>query len=380
VASGLTALARGGAFVVLAGPVLVTIWSIRHTPDRMRRWLHCAGALAVSTALASTWYVPNSGQFYAYVRQATYGQDAMARTGRAAALSWNAVTYYLTWVGAQGPGWPMLSLVIVGIGVKVVYARQRLRPSLVATAMLAVFVIDFAVLLLGMQRQTARYFLPLMPLVALGIVRIVQSVPHTAVRLTLATGIVFFAVHHVVALSIRMPAVHDYLAAPYVRGIPLWDHRTYFRMLIDFYKLRTPADDFRIAEIIRSLGALHIPRRAVIAVVGPPHAFFHRNGLQLESIQQQREWRWLPDVYVNDSESSLVTVPAADVVIVRGGPPTPVGIDGLIDRISGLRQQTRFGEVADFTLGDGSAAKIFVRVTVSSREEPRPGAPLPRYR
>jgi hypothetical protein len=73
-----------------------------------------------------------------------------------------------------------------------------------------------------------------------------------------------------------MPSVDDRVAAPYVRSIPLWDHRTYFKTLVDFYRLRTPIDDFRLGEIVHFLSTLTVPAEAAIAVVGLPHAFFHR--------------------------------------------------------------------------------------------------------
>src|SRR6266542_817325 len=201
IAAGAVALTRGGGFVLLTGPVLVTLSSIRAAPDRTRRWTHCAAALGVAVLLASTWYGPNFRAFSDYVRQATYGQDAVARTGRTAAFSWDAAVYYGTWLIAQGPGWPMLLLVVgaAASGLSGEHRPKNLRPM--AGALCAVFAIDFVSLL---------------------------------------------ALYHVVALSLTFPLGPQRTAAPYVRGIPLWDHRTYFRTLVDFYKLRTPADDFRI--------------------------------------------------------------------------------------------------------------------------------------
>ena len=348
VTAGLTALARGGGFAVLAGPVVVTLFAFRGSSAGGRRAVHFAAALAIAVALASTWYLPNFQSFFAYVRQATYGQDAIARTGSAAALSWDAARYYLTWLVAQGPGWPMLVVVFAGLFISVLRAGGAQRPSRTTATLCAAFAIDFGVLLVAMQRQTARYFLPIIPIVALVIVRSVQAMRPAGVRRAAAALVALFGLHHVIALSITTPSVHERVAAPYIDGIPLWDHRTYFETLVDFYHLRTRTDDFMIADIVRFLGTLPVPRDAVIAVAGPPHAFFHRNGLQLESVRQQREWRWLPDVYINEAAES-VTIPDSDVLVLRG------------HAIGPGHQLSPFREVETFMLGDGSVARVFIR-------------------
>lgn len=138
-------------------------------------------------------------------------------------------------------------------------------------------------------------------------------------------------------------------AAPYVRGMPLWDHCTYFKSLVDFYRLRAPTDDFRIQEIVRFLSTLPVRRDAAIAVVGPPHAFFHRNGLQFESIRQQREWQWISEVSVTDAAQEVI-IPDVDVVILRG------------DEIHFGPQQVSLREVRSFELGDGSIGRVFVSI------------------
>ena len=213
--------------------------------------------------------------------------------------------------------------------------------------------------MVAMQRQTARYFLPMTPIMALLIVRIVQRIEPTGVRRGAGVLIALLALHHIVALSITMPSVDDRVAAPYVRSIPLWDHRTYFKTLVGFYRLRTPVDDFRIGEIVRFLSTLPLRRDAAIAVVGPPHAFFHRNGLQLESIRQQREWRWVSEVSITDTAAEVM-IPDVDVVILRG------------DEIHLAPQRVSLGEVKSFGLGDGSIGRVLVRINQSNREARRP--------
>ena len=131
--------------------------------------------------------------------------------------------------------------------------------------------------------------------------------------------------------------------------MPLWDHCTYFKSLVDFYRLRAPTDDFRIQEIVRFLSTLPVRRDAAIAVVGPPHAFFHRNGLQFESIRQQREWQWISEVSVTDAAQEVI-IPDVDVVILRG------------DEIHFGPQQVSLREVRSFELGDGSIGRVFVSI------------------
>ncbi len=65
----------------------MTLASIRGEPDRAKRLINCLLALLVGVAIASTWYGPNLDPFFDYVARATYGEDAVLRTGAAEAFS-----------------------------------------------------------------------------------------------------------------------------------------------------------------------------------------------------------------------------------------------------------------------------------------------------
>jgi 4-amino-4-deoxy-L-arabinose transferase-like glycosyltransferase len=368
VLAGLTALARGGGFVFLVGPAIVALLGARREGSWMRRLGNCGMAVVIAGALSATWYLPNLTQFTEYVRRATYGDEALLRTGGTGAFSIANGAYYLTWLTAQGPGVPMAVVAglawIVGNG----FTGGKRRGSAVAWALALVFAIDFLLLLAAAQHEAARYFQPLMPLVALAVVRAVDGVQRISLRRVLGGAVTVLALHHVIALSLFFGLGALSSGTRYVRALPLWDHTTYFRRLVDSYGLRTPQDDFRIPETIDLLSRIGLPSRAVIGTMGAEHGFYQPNGLELEAARRQLDWQfiWSPPLEPADPSSAARALPAADVdaILLRSGGPTGIESASLASSLPDLfdpatRRFDRIGD--DLVLGDGSIVTVFKR-------------------
>jgi 4-amino-4-deoxy-L-arabinose transferase-like glycosyltransferase len=363
VLAGITALTRGGAPVYLVGPVIVMLASVRREAGWPRRLAKCALAVLIAGALAATWYVPNLVQFVGYLYRATYGEESGLRAGAGGPFSLANAQYYLIWIIAQGPGVPMAVVALLAWMVALTSGGARII-GLVGRALTTVFAVDFLLLLVAAQHETARYFQPLMPLIALAVVQAVDAIQQTAVRRAFAAAVVILALHHVLALSLIWRfGPQD--VAPFALGFPLWDHRTNFNSLVNYYALRTPRDDFKIPETIAALDTLHLPVGAVIGTIGTPHAFYHPNGLQLAAEQNQRPWRFAWSLDPRDPRSAAGAEAAgADAVLLRFGGPTSVELAQVARALPALFDpvRRRFDPAeSPLELGDGSRVMIFRR-------------------
>ncbi len=365
VLAGVTCLTRGGAPVYLAGPLVVTLWGIRPAPDRRARLRRCVWALIGASSIAATWYVPNAIALASYIYRATYGEDAVSRVGSASALSLSNAGYYVTWIVAQGPGVPMLATIVTGIFAGWIVARRMDQPSRTTLALAAVFVIDFLLLLVAAQHEAARYFQPLTALVALAIVRSIQTISMRAIRISVAIATVAFAVHHLFALTLPAHPLSS-VRTPYIRSLPFWDHEPYFVSLTNYYGIHPVSQDFRIRDAVDLLETRRLRPGAVVATLQAPHPFFQPNGLQLESIRRGVDLRfvWVPFV----EEDNYATVSRAlaalsiDAVLLRTG-GTSVSMESMMRGFPALFDTAHgtFKRAGALTLGDGSSVSLYVR-------------------
>lgn len=261
----------------------------------------------------------------------------------------------------------MLAVVLVAWGAGALTGRAERRGAPVTIALVAAFVIDFVLLLIVAQRQTARYFQPLMPLIALAVVRTIAGVPQLGLRRLLGVIVAALAVHHVVAISLTFPLQRQSSAAPYVRGFPLWDHRTHFRGLVDAFNLRTPHDDLKIEETVDALAGLKLNPDAVIGTIGTAHAFYQPNSLRLAAVRRNLAWNfeWWPPLDPRNPAGAIGDAPllSAEAILVRSGGPTNVPLAAielsapiLFDPAAG-----QFKRVAELELGDGSHVIVLKR-------------------
>ena len=354
--AGLAALTRGAGAVFLVGPVFVVCAVFLQQPDRARRIRNASVAALIALTIAATWYLPNLPTLAAYVFRATCGEDAVTRTGGTSALSLANVGYYVVWIIAQGPGVPIAGLAVLS-WILGRFLKRNSATATLAVPLALVFAIDFVLLTIAAQREAARYFQPLMPLVALATYKAVAGIGHTAVRRAIAALVIALSAHHVTSLSLVLDgsASPSFAAAPYFRSLPLWDHRTYFSQLVEYYRLGTPQDDFCISETVDLLATLNLPPHAVIGTISTPHAFFQPNGLQLEAVRRRLGWsfvwsRALDPSHPDRLSESLPRLPV-DAILSRSGGPTGVT----------ARELQRFQPVRSITLGDGSVVAVLVR-------------------
>jgi 4-amino-4-deoxy-L-arabinose transferase-like glycosyltransferase len=381
VLAGLTTLTRGGAGVFLTGPVIVALAATPGADPGGAGWplraVNVTLATAIAVAMASTWYLPNLATFMEYVYRATYGADALLRTGGASALSVANVRYYVVWVLAEGPGLPMAALAMVACVLAATdYTDRNTRSATdytdsrsrrVDLAVAAVFAIDGVLLLAAAQHERARYFQPLMPLVALAIVRAVSGVRRPWVRQPIAAAIALLALHHVAALSAIGFPVRPALRDPYISDVPLWNHQTYLNSVLDYYGEPNARADFRVRDTIDALSRLSLPRDAAVATIETPHPFFQPNALRLESVRREYEWRFVWSDPVDPENPAAAAQVVAnvnpDVVLLRTGGPK--GVDGALlgPHLPLLFDpaRRRFDRAGRLVLGDGSAVEVFRR-------------------
>jgi 4-amino-4-deoxy-L-arabinose transferase-like glycosyltransferase len=366
VLAGLTCLTRGGAPVYLAGPLTVTLWSIRARSDRARRVRLFAASLLIAVALAATWYGPNAATLASYIYRATYGQDAVRRIGGGFALSAANAWYYVTWIVAQGPGTPMAAMVMAGGVAAWMLARRLPSFSPITVGLSLVLGIDFFMLLLAAQHEAARYFQPLMAVMAVAIVRTVATMPQRAMRLSVGTVTVVLAAQHLLALTGTAQSAWG-ARAPYAAGVPLWDHASYFAGVTDFYNVHPVSQDCHIAETINLLAGERLPADAVIATLETPHPFFQPNGLQLEAVKRDFKWRfvWVPflDNGHYDATARALAAMPIDAVLLRMGGQSLVDVDAMTRAFPGLfdPHEPTFQHVdRSLVLGDGSRVSLYV--------------------
>ncbi|PYR34987.1 MAG: hypothetical protein DMF90_15200 [Acidobacteria bacterium] len=374
--AGMTALTRGGAPVFLVGPLLGVLVAYRADEFWPVRLRNAVLAFGIALMIAATWYGPNWPVFSEYLYRATYGEDAVLRTGGSHAFTMANGTYYLKWIIAQGPGVPMAFVASLAWAVAALSPDYRASQTrAVSLALASAFTGDFVLLLAAAQHEGARYFLPLMPVVALAIVRAIEGVPRKWWRYAFTCAIAILALHHVIALSVPLKSRE----VPFVAGFPLWDHTTYFQALTRFYGLRTPRDDFRIPQVIDALEQMDLSPQAAIGLVQPTHAFFQQNALELEATRRRLKWVfvWSPPLSPEDPAGSAeraLPVPPVEVILLRFGGPTRIDLATVVSALpKKFEPAGDFGKVGEpVPLGDGSSVALFRRRTIIL--PPRPTA------
>jgi 4-amino-4-deoxy-L-arabinose transferase-like glycosyltransferase len=353
VLAGLTALARGGGAVFLVGPVLVMLGAAWCEPYRGRRLANCGLATLIGLGVAATWYGPNFFTFAEYVIKATYGADTLRRTGATSGSWLDSASYYITWLIAQGPGLPLL-LVAILAGVSGISRSGRTPVGRVSMALAVAFAIDFVLLLpTVIQQEGARYFQPLMPIVAAGVVRAIQSARPRALRAMCGLAAWVLACHHTLALYgfVGKPPQG---ATAYLGDAPLWDHATYFAQFSPDGVSHVDVD-FKLPEIIERLSRLGLRAGARVATLSAPHPFFQPNALQWEATRQRRDWRflWSPAMYsANPLDDELSVAQGMDAILFRT--QQPIGTERL------AQVRAAFHERGQLRLGDGSLVTIYV--------------------
>lgn len=380
VAAGLAALSRAAGPVLLVGPTLVAAFVAMRREGRWARLARLTAAVAVGVAVAGTWYFPNLDELWNYIHSVTYGDKAETFAGGQSGITLENLRYYLDANVLEGPGIPMLALALLAF----VLGDRRRAPLSVSPRMAAVvaaYAIDFLLLLLASQMVGAVLFLPVMPMVALMIVRAVTSVPRPRIRALLGLGVAVCAIHHVVAKTFTFPVPQGrhYGRGPWAsgfdihdqpRGFPLWNHRNMFLDMAESVG-KDPRTDFRVHEVAERIASIRLAPGSMVYVLAD-HPFFQINSLRLELYRRGHSLFLQtgegasprhegPNAWLKIIRSNLNV---ADAVVVRDPPATEpwqksyaLAMSTLID--GRARPFELVGEPVE--LGDKSKARVFRR-------------------
>jgi hypothetical protein len=173
--------------------------------------------------------------------------------------------------------------------------------------------------------------------------------------------------HHLISFT-PISNSRPSMVIPYVHGIPLWNHKSYFASVTDFYGIHPTTQDFRVSQTIELLAAAHLPSHAVIATLQTPHPFFQPNALQLEAVRRGREWRfmWVPFLVDDDAyllAGEAVAAANVDAVLLRSGGTTRVDLERashVFPLLFAGKEPRLIRLQPELILGDGSRVTAYV--------------------
>jgi dolichyl-phosphate-mannose-protein mannosyltransferase len=380
---GLTSVSRLGGPVLLVGPTLVALAVAMRSPGRLRAAAGLLVATAIGGGIAATWYVPNWDKLRDYLHRVTYGSHATVYAGGGSGITWENARYYLHWNVLDGPGWPLVAVAVVAFGIGALARRGRSLLSPVMLACAAAFAIDFTLLLLAYQQVGAVLFLPVMPILAVAIVRAIAFVPSVVWRRTLGAIAGALAVVHVVSVTFVFDVPTRPLSGygPFPRVLRLWNHHIDF---LDFAGTVGAASgtDFRMGPIAERLETLSLPLHARICFLAD-HPFFNVHALNLEVRRRRHPWKFLAVEPVKAGGKSdwrytfRQMASASEALVVREGGRHYLKAHDSFDPVAAIATGPlpwfeRAGE--PLPLGDGSKAVVYHRLP---RVEVR--AELPPY-
>jgi 4-amino-4-deoxy-L-arabinose transferase-like glycosyltransferase len=321
--AGITSLTRGGAPVYLVGPGAVAfLVSWKGGAPRGPLLLRTTAAAALAGAMAAVWYVPNYAIFSEYVHRATYGSEAVAKSA-GGSFSLENLIYYLNWIVIEGPGYPMAGVALAAF-LFAVAERKRVEWSPFLLSLAAVFGITLFLLLLAAQREGARYFQPLTPILALTIVRAVVTVRNRMARWTFGIATGALAAHHVIAMVFTIPVPLTGSDGLGIAGdFVLYRHRNYFLDAAASMNLEDPGMDFRLNAVIDALHADGISKNANVLMLYDENPFFQCNAMMYEMAKRRIEWN-MTNFILSPREAApnwraavLLHLKANDYAIVR---------------------------------------------------------------
>jgi hypothetical protein len=324
----------------------------------------------IAIAVSASWYVPNFHEIRDYIGGATIGSRSAFYTGGVPPLSWESARYYLIYIIYEGPGIPMAFCTALAVALLAVRGRFAAWIDGRLAALLVLFAIDFCLLFPSGQRVGARYFLPVLPIVAIAIVRAMIGLGGGVAARWLRTATVVLALFPVVAITflIRLQRESPGFTGESIAGFQLWDYRSLFRDLAESVAMN-PRADMKIPEVIDLAEKAGVPDGGMVLIIAE-HPYFQAPALRLESLRRGHIWNFgAPEmlVYKESAEyfQDLDDMAASfDYVIARTG-----GINYANDndfspivRCALASGERRFDLVGDpLLLGDGSTARVFRR-------------------
>lgn len=369
--AGAVSVSRMGNPVLLVGPSLAMAIAALRAGGWVVRWSRLAVATMLALGIAATWYWPNRQAILDYLHLVTYGENAQFYAGKEGAFTLGNLGYYLHVNAVEGPGVPLavISLLAWAACWRARGFKAAMGP--IGLLLLGSYAISFVFLLSATQHVGARYFLPTMPVVALAVVRSIQLLPWDAARAILAAGVVCWSLYQLVATTLLFTVEKaDRSDSGWIGSFELWRHGSQFISLTDANGLRNPRADFKIRECVQRLREGHLSETAFIYLL-TDHPFFSMHPFHLEFKRLGLRWTFgmAPGLrhregkgFVDQMANELV---GADAVVLRSGGPSYLS-DGdysewfpqMFDPV--IRPFRQLGE--PIFLGDGSMARIFVRI------------------
>ncbi|MFN0204999.1 MAG: ArnT family glycosyltransferase [Planctomycetota bacterium] len=399
VLAGLASVMRLMAPVYFVGPgIIYLIYSLFYAPREggsvRSKLIQFSVATFAGVAIAASWYGPNWSHVQRYVSDVTIGARAAVYTEGVPPLSIENILYYLNWIILEGPGVPLA--IFSGV-CAILYFISNLRgggrargKAIFSGPMLAcilVFALDFCVLFPSGQKIGARYFLPLMPIVALAIVRSMMWIENRIGKILCFVVTAGFSLHHVFALVIFNDVPIDressgrgreFAGNPF--NLQLWNHRSIFLEMAYSVDMG-PFVDLKIPQVIRRISEAGAKPDDAIYIMAE-HPFFQIHSVRLEALRAHKQWTFgageilrlsgTPD-YISKIRSELN---GFDWIIARTDGPNYLTD---LDFGSVLAQVTRtsfyeFKQLADPIIsGDGAKIRIFQKEK-QARVETAPSA------
>ncbi|MBI3820964.1 MAG: glycosyltransferase family 39 protein [Planctomycetes bacterium] len=368
--AGLACVTRLMSFVYYVGPAVVGFVWIARGPDKLNSYLKFVVAGAVALGIAATWYVPNYSAIKAYVGGVTFGGRAKAFTGGNSPISLDTVFYYFTCIVNEAPGFPLAVILAAGGAALVIYRKlPRIRGGPMSI-MIVLAALDFLVIFPSGQRVGARYFLPLMPIVAILMVRTIQLTPWAAWRAILILLTAANAAFHLLSLTIflQVPMPESNGPTPLLFGVQLWNHRPLFLGMASAVDME-PGMDLRAPEIVARIEEAHSADSDRIFVMSD-HPFIQVHSIKFESLLQKKHWTFgaAETLQLWDGpefdEAVVREAKAYEILVVRTGGynyGTFRSFGDIAKRAAGSGR-VRFREIGDaIYLGDGSLVRVYNR-------------------
>ena len=376
VLAGFASVTRTGAAVLFVGPAAVmSIGALRQSQPMTRLLRLVAGAL-LAIAIAATWYGPNLSAILQYIRSNTYGAHAGFFAG-GSAFSFPNFLMYVEANVVEGFGVPLAALTIVAYILAGIGTRGRSLVSWIMGGLALAWWIDFILLLAGAQRVGARYFEPLMPFIAIAIVRAVACIPWMRLRIFLGVLVALGALHHVYGMTLGFAVPHASMTdgTAFIGPFRAWNHRSIFLDSACTVAMKDPRANLEIPEVVDRLEALNLPPGSFVYVLAD-HPFFQVNAIELEAVRRGHNWSFGTAPLLQEPDSPAWTnaitenLQGARAVVVREG-----GVSTIASGASGgsaasgdyaVRAKAAFEAMpvpwidsrAPIALGDGSIARV----------------------
>lgn len=374
-----SALSRTGGPALYAGPGIVAFVALLRQPDPLERIIKYIVSISIAAALSASWYLPNINYIYEYLHDAVYGAVSQISTaGSAHAFSLESAKMYLGSIFYEGPGFPLACAAAIALGIGAFQTKGRSLRNAPALLLCSAFVIDFIILLIAAQAVGSRYFLPVIPAVAILIIWAISTIETPRLRIGFYLFSMMMGIYHIVALtfliSVPQPRYENDSFA--IRN--LWFHRSIFLDHCARIDLKDPRADFHIGEVITKLQNAGVGGGASVYIMSD-HPFFGPNSLQYRLRRSGIHWyvSAAPPLYYWDKDPNYIQkifreLLANDAIIVRTGGKNYTSQKDFHDLLPLIYDPAArpFITIGEVPLDDGSRA-ILLQRTAAAESRPR---------